>query len=143
MASVLAAIEQNSGHVDLSARFKDNATVAASPSGSTETIICTLPAIPNAIQQGSGIRLFAWAALTVGTNGTAVELKIRRTDASGTTVVSSGALTAVAANLMYVSASGLDVGVVLPGQVYVATLTVTGGSDASTVSAVHLCATII
>ena len=135
-------IKMDSVFVDLATRFQSTQTVGASPTDNAETIIGTLTlANFNDIAIASGIRLHGWAALTVGTSGTAVTMKIHQTDASGTTVVSSGALTATAANLITVSVAGKDAA---PGiGKYVLTLTVTGGAAASTVSALHLGAILI
>lgn len=135
-------IKMDSVFVDLATRFQSTQTVVASPTDNTETIIATLT-LSNFgdIAVTNGIRLHGWAAFTVGTSGTAVTLKIHETNAAGTTVVSSGALTATAAQLVEHSVVGKDA---TPGvSVYVLTLTVTGGAAASTVSAVHLGATII
>lgn len=140
--SVLEAIGMSGARVDLSPRFVMSKTVAASPAGSAETTIASITLPANVVQE-VGVELTAWAALTVGTSGTAVTLKIRETGTSGATIASTGALTATAANLIQVSAHGLDTAGVLPGQVYVATLTVTGGAAASTVSAVYLRALIV
>ena len=135
-------IKQDSVFVDLATRFQSTQTVAASPTDNAETIIATLTlANFNDIAVTNGIRLHGWAALTVGTSGTAVNMKIHQTNASGSTVVASGALTATATNLITVSVAGKDAA---PGVgVYVLTLTVTGGAAASTVSALHLGAIVI
>lgn len=130
--------------VDLSRRFLETHTVAASPSAATETVIASLTVSDNyAVQRG--VFLEATCALTVGTSGTAVTFKIRQTGTSGSTLYSSGALTATATNLISISGQALDAAasVTLPGQVYVVTLTVTGGAATSTVSAVSLRATVI
>lgn len=144
MPSQPQTIQVGGAGVDLSPRLFTSTTVAASPAGASETTICTLT-VSNALVMGSGILLFGSAAFTVGTNGTAVTMKIRRTDTSGATIFSSGATTAgvAAAALMQQDVQGLDTAVTLPGQVYVLTLTVTGGSAASTVSAANLIALVI
>jgi ABC-type Fe3+ transport system substrate-binding protein len=135
-------IAQSLTNHDLSSRFQGTSTVVASPSAATETIIASLTlANFGDIPVVSGIRLHGWAAFTAGTNGVSANLKIRETDASGATVASTGAVTVVAANLYQLDALGLDAA---PGVVkYVVTLTIGSGSAASTVSAVHLSATII
>jgi hypothetical protein len=125
---------------DFTPRFTRTSTVVASPTDNTETIIASITLNDNA-SPAAGVELIAFAAFTIGTNGTAGNLKIRRTDASGTTVVATGLLTAgvwAATQLAELYAAGFDTGPTLPGQVYVATLTVTAGSAASTVSAVYL-----
>jgi hypothetical protein len=135
-------IKMDSVFVDLATRFQSTQTVGASPADNAETVIGTLTlANFGDIAVTNGIRLHGWAALTVGTSGTAVNLRVRETGVSGSIVVASGALTATAANLIAVSVVGKDAA---PGVgVYVLTLTVTGGAAASTVSALHLGAIII
>lgn len=135
-------IKMDSVFVDLATRFQSTQTVGASPTDNAETVIGTLTlANFSDIQVTNGIRLHGWAALTVGTSGTAVNLRVRETSVSGSIVVASGALTATATNLITVSVAGKDAA---PGVgVYVLTLTVTGGAAASTVSALHLGAIII
>lgn len=123
--------------VDLSPRVKRSATVTGSPAAAAETIVATSPAAGD-LQLGIGILILAFAAVTVGTNGTALTWRIRQTDASGTIVKSSGAKTAVAANLTDEVIAGFDTAPAASGQVYVLTLTVTAGSAASTVSAVEI-----
>jgi hypothetical protein len=142
VASTPEPIRLNAAGVDLSPRFVKSTTVVASPAAAAQTTIATLT-IPSSLVQVAGVELVAWAALTVGTNGVSVDLKIRQTDTSGTTIADSGAVTATAANLITVSAHGFDTAGVLPGQVYVATLTVASGSAASTVSAVYLRALVV
>lgn len=135
-------IQQNASHLDLSARFQQTTTVAASPSANAETTIATLTLSDfGDLQVVSGIQLSGWAAFTVGTSGTAVTLKLRETSVSGTTVATTGALTATAANLDAFTVEGFDA---TPGVgVYVLTMTVTGGAATSTVSAVSLRAVIV
>lgn len=137
-------IRQSAQGLDLSARSFQSTTVAASPAAAAETIIASLTCSAQEAVT-SGIRLNAWAAFTVGTNGTAVRLRIRKTDVAGTVVADSGAVDAgVAATKLLASAiSGNDASPTLPGQVYVLTLTVTAGSAASTVSAVSLQALVV
>lgn len=135
-------ITESAARVDLSARLTGTSTVVASPSAGSETIIASVnvPDFGNTTIT-SGVRLHGWAAFTVGTNGVSATLKIRQTDASGTTVASTGALTVTAANLVAFDVLGADAA---PGAAkYVLTLTVGSGSAASTVSAVHLSLTAI
>ena len=129
---------------DWSSRVVDTTTVAASPAAAAETIIATL-AIPNfgGIPVTQKIYLAGWAAFTVGTNGTAVTLRIRQTNVSGTVVVTTGALTGgvAAAALLAQDVSGSDAA---PGvSTYVLTMQVTAGSATSTVSAVQLLAIVV
>jgi hypothetical protein len=80
--------------LDLSKRVQVTTTVTGSPALAAETIIATLnltgfsdtPLI-------SGVDLSGWAAFTVGTSGSAVTLRLRQTNAAGTLISSSGALT--------------------------------------------------
>jgi hypothetical protein len=131
-------------HIDLAPRFFQSQAIVASPSAATETTICslTLTGVPAVT---SAIMLFGWAAFTVGTSGTACNLKIRQTNTSGATVAATGATTGgiTAANLVDMNVQGADTAGVLPGQVYVLTLTVTAGAAASTVSGCQLLAIIV
>jgi hypothetical protein len=130
---------------DLSARFLGTSTVVASPVDNTETIIASL-AIPNFgdIAVVSGIRLHGFAAFTIGTSGVSGNLKIRQTNASGSTVAATGAVNAgvwAATQLTTLTVLGFDA---TPGvATYVMTLTVASGAAASTVSGLHLSAVVI
>jgi len=119
--------------LDLSPRVVTSQTVAASPSAATETTICTIT-LPTNIAINS-VLLFGWAAFTVGTSGTACNLRFRRTDTSGTILAATGATTGgiAAANLVDMNVQALDTAPA-SAQVYVLTLTVTAGAAASTVS---------
>lgn len=132
-------IFQHAAHnFDLSSRIVANTTVVASPALAAETIIGSLT-LPSGLLYASGVVVVGWCAFTVGTSGTAVTLRVRQTSLSGTVVVSSGALTSVAANLNERSIFGFDTA---PGdgQVYKFTMQVTGGAAASTVSALTIAA---
>jgi len=142
MASQTPPILITSQAIDLSARFRGTTTVVASPAASSETIIASVT-LSDAMQVISNVKLFGWAAFTVGTNGVSAKLNVRKTDVSGTIVGTTGALTVTAANLVAFSCPALDTGATLPGQVYVLTLTIGSGSATSTVSAVNLRAEII
>jgi len=138
-------ITRNVLGLDLSGRFFFTTTVVASPAASAETIIASLT-IPANIAAVTGVDLTGWAAYTVGTNGTAVQLRLRQTSAVGTLVAASGALTGSQHGAAILSADdieGFDTAPVLPGQVYVLTMQVTAGSAASTVSAVKLRAIVV
>lgn len=130
--------------IDLSQRFFQSTAVAASPSGTAETTVCTVTCSGD-IAAVAGVYLFAQVAYTVAGSGTAVTYKLRQTGTSGSTIFTSGATTAgiAAANLVTESVQGFDASPVLPGQVYVLTLTVTGGSGSSTVSAASLFAVVV
>lgn len=134
-------IRYDSINFDLSKRFPFTTTVGASPALAAETIIGTLT-IPSFsdIAVVSGIILNGWAAYTVGASGSAVTFKIRQTNVSGSTVVSTGALTRAAGNLGADDINGVDTS---PVGVYVLTMQVTAGGAASTVSALYLGATIV
>lgn len=137
-------IQYSAEHIDLGPRYFYSTTVAASPAGSSETTIATLTVLGD-LSMSKGIRLSGWAAFTVGTSGANVNLKIRQTNTSGTTIAATGALTGgiAAGNLVAQDVDGFDAAGVLPGQVYVLTLTVGSGAAASNVSAVLLDAIVI
>lgn len=130
------------GRVDLSRRLQASVTVAASPSGSAETTICTLT-IPDSLVVVTGVFIEASAAWTVGTSGTGSTLRVRQTNTGGTTIVSSGLIATAAASLQNMAVQGVDTAAVLPGQVYVLTLTVAAGAATSTVSAASIFVTIV
>lgn len=131
-------ITRNIVNDDLTGRFGGSSTVQGSPiAAAAETIIATVN-LPNFGDTPivNGVRLHGWAAFTVGTNGTAATLRIRQTNASGSVVVSSGALTVTAANLVAFDVLGADAS---PGVgTYVLTLQITNGSANTTISADHL-----
>src|SRR3954453_5041100 len=89
-------IQQSAAALDLSPRVQRSTTVAASPALAAETVVCSLT-LTGDISVISGTALIAYVALTVGASGTDVTVKLRRTGTSGTTVVSSGVLSAPAA----------------------------------------------
>jgi hypothetical protein len=137
-------INEAADAIDLSPRFVRSAVVVASPAAAAETIIAQTPAVGDvAIIQG--VRLSGWAAFTVGTNGTAVRLRLRQTNVAGTVIADTGAVTAgiAAAGLAAQDVEGFDAAAVAPAQVYVLTLQVTAASAASTVSAVLIAGLII
>lgn len=138
-------IRQNAAALDLSPRVNITTTVVASPAAAAETIIAQLTIGAN-VQAVNGVDLTGWAAYTVGTNGTAVQFRIRQTNVSGAVVGNSGALTGSQHGAAILSADdveGFDSSPTLPGQVYVLTMQVTAGSAASTVSAVKLRALVV
>src|SRR5690348_10009976 len=135
-------ISYDSQRLDLTKRVQVYKTVDASPAAAAETVIATLTLTGFAdTAVVSGVLLNAWAAYTVGTNGTAVTFKIRQTGVAGTTIASTGALTKTAASLYADDVNGFDAGAGVG--VYVLTMQVTSGSAASTVSGLLLQATII
>jgi len=131
-------IQETSAGIDFSQRVQVSTTVAGSPAAATETIIAQLTLQGDVSVQRSVI-LRGWAAFTVGTSGTAVQLRIRQTNVSGTVKGDSGALTGgvAAGNLLVESVAGVDTSPANTGQVYVLTMQVTNGAAASTVSAVE------
>ena len=132
-------IQLGAAGLDLSGRVFASRTVVGSPAAAAETIVASVT-VSGDLATALGVVVVGYAAVTVGTNGTALTWRIRQTDTSGTIVKSSGAKTATAANLVDELILGTDVGQVAARQVYVLTLTVTAGSAASTVSAVELVA---
>ena len=144
MASQIEPIVLSGSNVDLGKRYFQSQVVAASPSAASETTICTFTISSN-LAVVAGIQLWGWAAFTVGTSGTACNLKIRQTGTSGTTIGATGATTGgiAATNLVDMNVQGFDTAAVLPGQVYVLTLTVANGAATSTVSACQLSALVL
>jgi hypothetical protein len=135
-------IRDTAAGLDLSSRFFSTTTVAASPTDNTETTIATIT-VAGDIAAIFGVYLFAFAAFTIGTNGTAINMRIRKGTIAGTVVVASGAIQGTAANHAERQILGVDLTPTLPSQLYVVTLTVTGGSAASTVSAVTGLAVVV
>src|SRR5438477_2834027 len=124
--------------IDLSPRFVFTTTVVASPALAAETIIASLT-VSQSLAVATGVDLSGWAAYTVGTSGSAVQLRIRQTNVAGTVKGDTGAMTGSqhgAGVLTADDVEGFDLAPVLPGQVYVLTMQVTAGAAASTVSAV-------
>lgn len=130
-------IQYGGAGLDLSPRFRRTATVVGSPSAAAETIVASVT-LPGDLPIMTGVLVMGYAAVTVGTNGVSLTWKLRQTDTSGTTIVTSGAKTATAGNLVDEYIQGVDTSPAATGQVYVLTLTVGSGSAASTVSAVSL-----
>jgi hypothetical protein len=135
-------IQYDSAHLDLSARFFSSAVVAASPALAAETTICTLT-LAGDLAIGTGVYLFGWAAYTMGTSGTGATMKIRRTNTSGATIVTSGITLGVATGIYQPAIMGFDPNPVPNTTVYVLTLTIANGSAASTVSACELIAVAV
>lgn len=132
-------IQVGAAGIDLSGRVKRSSTVVGSPSAASETIVASVT-VPGDLAFGLGVVVIGYAAVTVGTSGTALTWRIRQTDTSGTIVKASGAKTATAGNLVDETIVGTDLSPGANGQVYVLTLTVTAGAAASTVSAVEIVA---
>lgn len=142
MAGPASPIRLASTGLDLGQRIQRTTTVVASPTAATETIVASLT-IDGNLAVSTGILLFGWAAFTVGTAGVSVNLKLRQTDASGSTKAATGAVTYTAADLGSLAVHGFDTGPTLPGQVYVMTATVASANAGSTFSAVQLTAIVI
>lgn len=144
-------ISRSGKSVDLSPRVQSSSTVVGSPAGASETVVCQITGIPTDTPVMSGVFLSGGASFTVGTNGTAVRLRIRTgtTAGAGTVVSDTGALTGgvTAANLLSQDIQGFDTaasGGSSPGTAsYCLTLTVTGGSAASTVTQTNLFALVV
>lgn len=132
-------IVETSAGIDLSQRVPVSTTVVASPSAATETIIGQVQLTGDVAVQRSVI-VRGWAAFTVGASGTAVRLRIRKDNVSGTVIGDTGALTGgvAAGNLVQENVAGTDTAPSNTGQIYCLTLTVTAGAAASTVSAVEV-----
>lgn len=142
MASPTDTITGTSGHQDWSARVKMSGAIVGSPATSGETSVCTV-AVTSNLTIATGIALFGWVAYTAGTNAATGTLKLRQTSTTGATVATSPALVIVATDLYTQDIIGIDTSPVIPGQVYVLTLTVASGSAISTVSAVGLVAVAV
>lgn len=132
-------IQYSGAAVDLSPRIFKSAVVAASPAASAETVVCSLT-INEDIAIMEGVWLTAFVAFTQGTNGTGATLKIRRTDASGTVLASTGIIAVAAAVLESRSLVGFDAAAPVVGQVYVVTALMTAATAPSTFSACNLVA---
>ena len=138
-------ITVSAARVDLSPRIVDTTTVQNSPiAAAAETIIATVN-IPNFGDTTITSKVFldGWAAFTVGGSGTAITLRLRQTNGSGTVVATTGALTGgvAAAALLAQDVEGSDAS---PGvATYVMTLQVTSGATNTTISAVSLRAFIV
>lgn len=132
----------DASRVLLSTALFQTAAVTGSPAAAVETIVATL-ALPTNIRADQKVYLLGWMSLTVGTNGTALTVKVRQTNVSGTVVATSGAEGATAAALVSRSIIAVDTPGPQSGFTYVMTLTVTAGSATSTVSAVGLVAVVV
>lgn len=135
-------IRYDASTINLSPRFFHSETVAASPAAATETTICTLTCTGD-LAVNAGAALEACCSFTVGTSGVSATLRLRQTGTSGTTIYNSGANTVTAGNLYTMGVQGFDSAIVMPGQVYVLTLTIGSGAAASTVSAASIFCTVI
>lgn len=135
-------IQTSGAGIDLSPRVQRTATVVASPAASSETIVASLTISGN-LSTGLGVVLIGWCAFTAGTSAVGGQVKLRKTDASGTTLVDTGAVTVVATKLYAPQVIAVDTSPSLPGQVYVMTLTMASGAAESTVSAAQILAILV
>lgn len=142
MPSTPATITQNAANVDISQRCRFTTAIVGSPAAASETIISSIT-LSDALVVAQGIQLEAQCAFTIGTSGTGWTLRIRQTNVAGSVIVSTGLIAGAAASLVAPSVQGVDTAGVLPGQVYVVTLTIAAGAATSTVSAASLFVTII
>lgn len=140
--SPATALRLSAAGIDLSPRVQRNATVVASPATSAETIVASLT-VSGDLATGLGVLVVGWCAFTAGTNAVGGQLKLRKTDASGSTLVDTGAVTVVATKLYAPMVFAVDTSPSLPGQVYVMTLTMASGSAESTVSAAQILALVV
>jgi hypothetical protein len=134
-------VQEGADSLDLGNAVVSSQTVVASPAAATETIIATLT-VP-VIRDDQEVHIDGWCGYTAGTNGVTGQLKIRRTDASGSTKATGPAKTIVATQVYDASIAAKDAPGAVVNQVYVMTLTVGSGSATSTVSAVNLRALIV
>lgn len=128
-------IKWSASQIGLLGRLAYSTTVAASPSGASETTIATLT-MPGGLTIESGVILAGWCAFTYGTSATTATVKVKR----GSTVIgTTGALTAgvTQALLDEHEVWGVDTSLT-DTATYTMTLTVASASAASTVSAVVL-----
>lgn len=129
----------DSANLDMRNRFYSSTAIVGSPATNAEVTVCqvTVTEDVNVVQ---GIWLDGWIALTIGTSGASLRLRIRRGGLTGAVVVDTGALTGgiSAGNLVAQDCDGVDPAPVLGGQQYTLTATVGSGAATSTVSAATL-----
>jgi hypothetical protein len=107
-------------------------TVVASPTDANETVIASVTS-DAALPSYAVLYMFGQAIIQVGTNGTAVNLRVRITDIAGATMAQTTALTATAGTIApYLVLAQNGTQAALP-QTYVLTATVTGATATSTV----------
>lgn len=128
--------------VGLSERIFQNATVVGSPAADAETIIASLT-ISDDLVVTEGVLVVGFCAFLLGASGVSSNVRLRKTDASGTILKSTGTILGTAADLLSRTVIAFDTSPTVPGQVYVMTLTVASGAAASTVSAVTIAALVV
>jgi len=137
-------IQADAQRIDLSKRIQVYSTVDASPAAAAETTIATLTIVGFADTPViSGALLFGWAAYTVGTSGTTVQLRIRRTSIAGTVVADTGAMSGSQHGAGILSADDVNGFDAAPVGTYLLTMQVANGAAASTVSRLILGAILI
>jgi len=137
-------IQFDAQRMDLSKRVQVYSTVDASPAAAAETVIATLTLTGFADTAIiSGAFLFGWAAYTVGTSGTTVQLRIRQTNVSGTVKANTGAMSGSQHGAGILTADDVNGFDTAPVGTYVLTMQVANGAAASTVSALVLGAILI
>lgn len=124
--------------VDLSQRIIcANASVTAA-TGGAETVVATVT-IPQNLSYNSGVVVRGYLNFTGGTGATSAITQIRQSNVTGSSVVASPNLAATAAASYERSLLGFDTGPA-NGQVYVLTLSITGGTASAPVGAATLVA---
>jgi hypothetical protein len=134
-------IQEGADSLDLGNAVVSSQTVVGSPAAAAETIIASIT-VP-VIRDDQEVHIDGWCGFTAGTSGVTAQLKIRRTDASGTTKATGPAKTVVATNVYDATIAAKDAPGAAVNQVYVMTLLVGSGAAVSTVSAVNLRALIV
>lgn len=128
--------------IDLSSRARFEVGATADIDVATEVVVATL-VIPSLIVVTSGVLLFGAAQTVVGTNGTALQQRIRKGAVDGTILADTGALAATAADLFSETIVGVDASPALPGQAYVLTITTADNTANTAVTLPTLAAIII
>ena|SRR6202795_2744612 len=132
----MSPVQEGADSLDLGNALVSTQAVVASPAAGSETIIASLT-IP-VVRDDQEVHLIGVCGFTAGTNGVTAQLKIRRTDASGSTKATGPAKTVVAASVYDAVVAAKDAPGAVVNQVYVMTLTVGSGSAQSAVSMVDL-----
>lgn len=135
-------IQQNAASLDLSTRFFQSKTVSASPPDDTITVVASV-AVPQNLVIAAGAQLWAWFALTIDGDGSGLTVELRKTNAAGAVVATSGDVPVSAGDSTAFSINGFDTTPSTPGQVYALCVTVQDASGASTVSAVSLAVLVV
>src|SRR5882762_7824795 len=132
----MSPVQEGADSLDLGNALVSSQTVVGSPAAATETIIAqvTIPVV----RDDQEVHLIGVCGYTAGTSGVTGQLKIRRTDASGSTKATGPAKTIVATQVYDAVIAAKDAPGAVVNQVYVMTLTVGSGAATSTVSMVDL-----